>query len=325
MDAKDPEIADRLGQIFFPFAVERTADLVKRKGRFVHYTSAENAINIFNSKQVWLRSARSMNDFMEVEHGFQYLLDFFQKDENKFRKEFYNIANGFCEGAAEEAIKPFDQWLPTVRFNTYLACFSEHDDDEDAFGRLSMWRTYGRSSVGVAIVLNSAPFMLKSETLNIFASPVSYLSREKFHEGLLSIMKRMNAESEFLKSVPRQVIINSIFAMLLLGSTCSKHPGFREEREWRVIAVPKIFPSPVLSNSIEMIAGIPQLVFKVPLKDIPDQGLVGVEIPAFVDRVIIGPSNYPLPIFDAFVATLEATGMQDAASKVIVSNIPLRT
>src|SRR3972149_1530233 len=325
MNTQALEIADRLKEIFFPFAVERTNELVKRKGRFVHYASAANAINIFNSKQVWLRSARSMNDFMEVEHGFEYLLDYFQKNENKNRQALYDASDAFCKGAAEEAIKRFDQWLPTVRYETYIGCFSEHDDDEDAYGRLSMWRAYGRSSVGVAIVLNSAPFMLQSDALNIFASPVSYLSREKFHEGLDKIVSRMISEKGFLATVPREIIINSIFSMLLFGSTCSKHPGFREEREWRVIAVPKIFPSKVLSTDIETIDGVPQLVLKVPLRDVPDQGLVGVEISAFVDKVIIGPSNYPLPMLDAFVATLAKAGVPNAASKVTVSNIPLRT
>jgi len=103
MNTQALEIADRLKEIFFPFAVERTNELVKRKGRFVHYTSAANAINIFNSKQVWLRSARSMNDFMEVEHGFEYLLDYFQKNENKNRQALYDASDAFCKGAAESS------------------------------------------------------------------------------------------------------------------------------------------------------------------------------------------------------------------------------
>ena len=144
-------------------------------------------------------------------------------------------------------------------------------------------------------------------------------------EHIQKQLERMIAEKEFLATVPRETIVGSLFSMLLFGSTCSKHPGFREEREWRVIAVPKIFPSQVLSSDVETIDGVPQLVFKVPLRDIPDQGLVGVEVPAFVEKVIIGPSNFPLPIFDAFVATLERAGVSNAASKVIVSNIPLRT
>ena len=76
MDEQTLAISERLTEIVLPHAVKQRALLTKRKGRFVHYTSAENAIKIFNSKQVWLRSVRSMNDYMEVEHGFKYLFDF---------------------------------------------------------------------------------------------------------------------------------------------------------------------------------------------------------------------------------------------------------
>ena len=325
MVAPHESVEARLNRIFFPFATEQAQKIKARNGRFVHYTSAESAMKILSSKQFWLRSAKSMNDFMEVEHGFDYLLNFFQMEDNKNRKLFYDVIDDLFPGAAEQAIKLFDQWLPTVRYSTYLACFSEHDDDEDVFGRLSMWRAYGRSSVGVAIVLNNAPFFLDAEGPNIFASPVSYLSEEKFHASLHTIINSMSLEKEFLKTIPREKIVGIIFSMLLFASVCSKHPGFREEREWRVIAVPKIFPSKVLESGVETISGVPQPVYKVPLRDNPQEGLVGVEIPVFLDRIIIGPSSYPLPVFDAFVATLEVAGVAEANSKVVISDIPLRT
>ena len=236
------ETDKRLQSIFFPFAREQTEILRGRNGRFVHYTSAENAIKILKSKQFWLRSAKSMNDFLEVEHGFDHLLSFFQAEENKNRKLFYDVLDECVAGAAEHGIKMFDEMTSKIRYGTYLACFSEHDDDEDSFGRLSMGRAYGRSSVGVAIVFNSAPFFLESSALNIFASPVSYLSQDKFHAGLHEIIQRISAEKSFLRTVPRENIVNNIFAMLLFASVCSKHAGFREEREWRVIAVPEVFP-----------------------------------------------------------------------------------
>lgn len=49
------------------------------------------------------------------------------------------------------------------------------------------------------------------------------------------------------------------------------------------------------------------------------------EIAELIDRVIIGPSNYPIPIGEAFVAALQEAGMKDAATRVFASNIPLRT
>ena len=43
------------------------------------------------------------------------------------------------------------------------------------------------------------------------------------------------------------------------------------------------------------------------------------------ERVIIGPTQFPLAVYDALVMELEKAGMADAGSKVAYSAIPLRT
>jgi hypothetical protein len=71
------------------------------------------------------------------------------------------------------------QWS-VLALRTFVACFSEHggtnwdasdrDHQEDAFGRLSMWRAYGRGS-GVALVLNHKPFMSRRPAWSRVQSP----------------------------------------------------------------------------------------------------------------------------------------------------------
>ena len=73
-----------------------------------------------------------------------------------------------------------------------------------------------------------------------------------------------------------------------------------------------------------MISGVPQPVYKIPLNDLPDEGLVGLRIPELVDRVIIGPTDYPLAMFDAFTDALHEAGVEKPHERVFVSNIPLR-
>ena len=51
--------------------------------RFVHYTSAENALKIIQSKRLWLRNTLCMSDFREVQHGFDILQRFFGVPEKK--------------------------------------------------------------------------------------------------------------------------------------------------------------------------------------------------------------------------------------------------
>jgi transcriptional regulator with XRE-family HTH domain len=103
-----------------------------------------------------------------------------------------------------------------------------------------------------------------------------------------------------------------------------KHIGFVEEREWRVIYIPDVNRSELIAPGIEVIGGVPQIIFKVPLEEMPSKNVIGVGIPALVDRVIIGPTAYPGPMYSAFVAVLEGAGVPDARSRVVLSGIPLR-
>jgi hypothetical protein len=100
--------------------------------------------------------------------------------------------------------------------------------------------------------------------------------------------------------------------------------GFREEREWRVIYSPAYAKSDVLIPDIQSIRGVPQQIYKIPLKDIPDQSLVGIELHSLIDRVIVGPTQYPQATYGALVSLLEKAGMTDARKRVVVSDIPLR-
>jgi hypothetical protein len=57
----------------------------------------------------------------------------------------------------------------------------------------------------------------------------------------------------------------------------------------------------------------------------PEEGFEGATIPELIDRIIIGPMKYPTVTVNAFVEMLFDAGIQDAAERVVVSRIPLRT
>jgi hypothetical protein len=61
--------------------------------------------------------------------------------------------------------------------------------------------------------------------------------------------------------------------MLAFAVLCTKHPGFAEEAEWRVIHCPWWENSPHLLKETELIQGVPQPVYKIALEDIPEKGL----------------------------------------------------
>lgn len=65
----------RLRRIFLPYATARMETAKEQQTKLVYYTSAETAKNIIANKEVWMRNATTMNDFMEVQHGWQCLLE----------------------------------------------------------------------------------------------------------------------------------------------------------------------------------------------------------------------------------------------------------
>jgi hypothetical protein len=187
-----------------------------------------------------------------------------------------------------------------------------------------MWRAYGGSGGGVGLVLKSKPFLSESAALKVYSSPVAYLDENGIAKELGRIAEAFEVDADELRTLDHEMLATCVFMMLRFSVVCTKHPGFAEEREWRAIYNPCFETSERVSTCVESIAGTPQLVTKVPLKDYPDEGLVGLQIPDLLDRVIIGPTRFPAVSYEAFVRLLEQAGVPDASTKVVVSHIPLR-
>ena len=80
----------------------------------------------------------------------------------------------------------------------------------------------------------------------------------------------------------------------------------------------------VEQHRAETIAGIPQIIYKIPIGGGPPNELNDISIGTMLDRIIIGPSPYPWAMYEAFATALTDAGVADAGNKVFVSGIPLR-
>jgi Magnesium chelatase, subunit ChlI C-terminal/Magnesium chelatase, subunit ChlI len=138
----------RIERIFHPYATEQMESFAKKQGdgqvSFVHYTSAEAALRIFETKRIWMRNVTSMSDYSEVQHGMALLNEALFGNDNQGFKALTEAVDGCAIGATTEAIQFLQKSSTDIRFNTYLACISEHDKEEDQHGRLSMWRANRR-------------------------------------------------------------------------------------------------------------------------------------------------------------------------------------
>ena len=283
-----------------------------------------------------LRNATLMNDFSEVQHGLACLTAAYASEAGERLKTFLRSLQPDLVDILEAT---FNDTILDLRGETYLISISEHgdgedgDEFEDALGRLSMWRAYAPKD-GVALVFKNTPFLTESNALNAYSCPVTYATVDEYVKVFTTLVDGIEREADLLRNVigPKGVLDNLVNAFRF-SSVSTKHPSFREEREWRVIYSPTLLARQELLTDAQMakiptdimcLRGVPQRVYAIPFANHPDEGFIGATIPEIFDRVLIGPTRDAYAIGQAMVAELRRCGVTDADAKVFITGIPLR-
>lgn len=319
--SKEEFLQEKLFEIFHPIASEMQNKHKENGYRFAHYSSAENGLNIVKSKQIWMRNTSCMSDYGEVLHG-QYLIREFFNNKND-EKTFLATLDQCSEGAAVEALTRFYNWCDVESYNTFITCLTEHSGEnghsceqenrpehEDNYGRLSMWRAFG-SGPSVAIIFDGNKF---GNVSGVGFSPVAYYEPNDVRDAMFRIQENVESNLGFLKTLPKATIVERIFRALYYGALCLKHPAFREEREWRIIYTPGHMQPPLIEYEVKSMHGVPQTIYKFP-----------IDLPKWLDRVLIGPTQYPASIAGAFAMELQNVGVAGAHKKIHPTKIPIRT
>jgi len=307
-------------RIFNAETMQRVLDAQQRGTRFSHYTSAEVAFSVLSRKEIWLRRPQLMNDFQEIEWGFSCLRNAWTSDAGKgLQAEL----DAMFPGSSTRAAEHFDSVQPLIRARTYMTCISEHDPGEDELGRLSMWRAYG-GNAGVAIVLNPTVFASTTDALSTYTYPVFYHTPNDVVDRFRHVLERVIDDRLFLVQQGENFVISWLNDLFLNVVLATKHPGFREEREWRVIHTEHYGRSNHLIYEHAVVRGMPQQLVKLPLKNISAEGLTGLDVIELIDRIIIGPNEFAFEIRSVLLDILEDAKVPDALGKVWISDIPVR-
>jgi hypothetical protein len=300
-------------QIFYSYVNERKQDLLNSNSSYIHYTSAESAIKIIESKELWLRDSHCMNDFNEVYYG-KTLIKKIMSDQH-FIEQMKNHLNDVHPELFNFFKTHFDTSFDQVCLPAYFCSISEHPKDERDYGRLSMWRAYGCAGIVFDVPIDPI------RDLPIQFLPVVYTTENGLKELLLSSLKLLSENSQFLNAYAFDELTDLLMFTLRTWAVSIKHPGFREEKEWRLVFFPKLFTENHLKFDTTVIKGIPQFIFKFPLER-SEQFSQAYNL---LDGVLIGPTQYGLAMHGAFTAKLALAGLEKPGSRVILSDIPLRT
>lgn len=312
-----------------PHEARRRNALLASGRNLIHYTSAAAAVQIIRNKKVWMRNLRCMNDFSEVDHGISLMQRSLRPpidtgSELGLRAVFSAVDSIFPD-TSTLSTKWFDDNIVTLSNKTYITCLSEHDEGEVDHGRLSMWRSYTSNQVGVGLVINPLPLYSVTSAYGAFSSPVYYFTDNELLDIFIEISTNISNNKEYIESQGRDQAYGFLCILLRSIAMCTKHPGFAEEKEWRIMHTEAIDEQGALEVAVECVNGIPQPIYKMPLQSQPEMGLMGIDIPTLLSGVIIGPTQFPLVVWDAISMELSRVGVEKADALIKASNIPLRT
>jgi hypothetical protein len=290
---------------------------------FIHYTSIHALEQIITKEEFWFSNPLLMNDLEEFKFGMtegERLLNCSEEirracrtpeNHKKLLQCFYDLN---------------DKFNTIHLLNTYVMCFSEHTQNDDD-GLLSMWRGYGNSGSGAALVIDSAKIKPTQSTPFII-DKVHYGSKEKrkdwINNKLLSLAKVIEThateECDFIDAA------KELFSRLICFALFTKHHGFREEKEWRIVyfndrdcnnSFKKYFGHMATKRGIE-----PKL--KLPINAISELNSENISLGQLVKKIILGPTTCPLAV-GSMCQMLEKIGQLDLVNKVVLSEIPFRT
>jgi hypothetical protein len=319
-----PTDHDMLSQYDPLWQLLSSSDVLKHtRPLLAHYTSVSVLENIIKTGEIWFSNPLFMNDLQEMRFGLTEGFGVFSDpsildvaaDTEPRRTLLQHAFTFFYEKFANNRV-----------IDTYVFCFSAHDvDDND--GLLSMWRGYGAHGSGAALVFNTANLTEVPDSPFII-SKVAYASDSERQRRIKEALERWAQLTNTLNFDDDKLYLASFSAFQLVKyiSIISKHSGFKEENEWRVIYDIDRDHNNLLGGSLSYHIGArgvePKLKYKI--GHFPGVTAADLSLERLLDRIILGPSAASPLAVKSVERMLESLGKPHFKSLVRGSRIPMR-
>ncbi|HEY1838183.1 MAG TPA: DUF2971 domain-containing protein, partial [Rhizomicrobium sp.] len=207
-------------------------------------------------------------------------------------------------------------------------CASEHVRDNDD-GVLSMWRGYGGNGKGVAIVFDTGQINVAPGLTPLVIAAVRYASSDqrqqhltKYCENAANVLKANAIADDKI-----YLAAYALFERIKLFALFTKHKGFDEEHEWRIVYRHEFDQSKLYEQMFGYNIGArgvePKLKFKV--SPIPGATADDLSLEKIVCRIILGPTTSSVLARMSVQRMLNLLKRPLLAERVAVSSIPLRS
>lgn len=287
-----------------------------------HYSSVQTLENIVKSEELWLSHPMLMNDYEELRWGLLegqrlFLEHSGLEDACETAERYQSLQNSFTYY--------FDQFSERYLHNVYIACFCKHGQDDND-GLLSMWRAYGANGGGVAIVFDTAKLTPREEA-PLILHPVAYLSTD---DRLKWIAEKLDQLAAFLKDIrpPDEDIWYAAwhyFYRLKHFALFTKHKGFAEEDEWRLVYAPDHDPTEEYAAMLGYCITEKGIQPKLKLRlGVSSAGAAIVPLKEIVSAILLGPTASSYLSQVAVKRMLSVLGHAELAERVKMCTTPFR-
>jgi hypothetical protein len=275
-----------------------------------HYTTAAGLLGMISSATIWATDVHYLNDAQEAIYAERAVVEAVRSMESPTRNPTH-----WAHEHGESAHETFDQYreftldeLADNRFGVYVACFCEEGD------LLSQWRAYG-SEHGYAVEINARA--IQQAVRDLLLSPPTAGGVINVRYGpdaaaaaamdAVATVEVFNLNHPGVKAHYKALELATILATV-------KHPGFSEEREWRLFAgfEAQHLQGPDSRNPTQFRATGMALVPYISI-DMPRESIISVRV---------GPGDSPDVRAAGVRRLLEHYGM---SAEVVASEVPYRT
>ena len=263
-----------------------------------HYTNQSGLFGILNTKQLWATNLRFLNDDQEYIYA------------KRLALEELDALSKIEAGEVQTYLSVVRNIVADLGTNLRAGVFALSEVEDD----LGQWRGYGTGVGAYALVFNGPEVNARFP----HAPPVrcEYEPEEQrlLVRRWLKIVKeiaRLAVQQgvETLREVDQYVLLAEHFSRM---APALKHPGFRAEKEWRMIALP-LSTSGMVEDVRSTPTGLRPLV-KIPLGDHLGPCLL---------KVVVGPMPDQRREIAAVERLLEMHKLTSVA--VMPSEVPFRT
>lgn len=301
-----------------------------------HYTNQAGLLGILSSNNLWATSYKFMNDATEISHFRALASKFLEPEFRKISSELESSNDearekvssfGGLDDVVEHELQVFLDTLYNTTFHRrenaeelvhpFILSLCGHEDEyERDNGLLSQWRGYGAGG-GFAIEFDTRALSdIVAAQVRYFRYYVAHFSDVVYGQGADAI-RSLSTELNMLKSAVQRFYdgdascFDELYHPFTSLATRTKHFGFREENEVRIVLAPALKNGPKVFGSHRDHEYKPVLTRQGPLGPVAYIELIedgSVELP--IKRIIVGPSRYQERNFEAAKFALGGRNVQ---------------